>query len=58
MRVLAQSYPQTRTYVAHDSAARELRQISMRSSPVPGEVLGLRLAGDAARSGTTPTDAG
>ena len=57
-RVLALYYPQARTYVAHDGVARELRQISMRSSPVLGEVLRLRLAGDAARSRTTPTDAG
>jgi hypothetical protein len=48
-RVLALYYPQTRVYVAHDGVARELRQISMKSSPVLRAVLRLRLAGDAAR---------
>jgi hypothetical protein len=46
--VLALYYPQTRVYVAGDGITRELRQISMKSSPVLREVLRLRLAGDAA----------
>jgi hypothetical protein len=50
--VLALYYPQTREYVAHDGVARELRQISMKSSPVLRAVLRLRLAGDAARCRT------
>jgi hypothetical protein len=45
-RVLALYYPQTRVYVANDGIARELRQISMKSSPVLRAVLRLRLAGD------------
>jgi len=48
-RVLALYYPQTRLYVANDGIERELRQISMKSSPVLRAVLQLRLAGDAAR---------
>lgn len=48
-RVLALYYPQTRVYVANDGVSRELRQISMKSSPVLREVLRLRVAGDAAR---------
>jgi hypothetical protein len=47
-RVLALYYPQTRIYVANDGIARELRQISMKSSPVLRAVLRLRLAGDRA----------
>jgi hypothetical protein len=46
-RVLALYYPQTRSYVATDGIERELRQISMKSSPVLRAVLRLRLAGDA-----------
>jgi hypothetical protein len=44
--VLTLYYPQTRPYVANDGIARELRQISMKSSPVLRAVLRLRLAGD------------
>ena len=44
--ILALYYPQTRPYVANDGIARELRQISMKSSPVLRAVLRLRLAGD------------
>jgi hypothetical protein len=44
--VLALYYPQTRPYVANDGIERELRQISMKSSPVLRAVLRLRLAGD------------
>lgn len=47
-RVLALYYPQVRTYVANDGIVRELRQISMKSSPVLRAVLRLRVAGDAA----------
>jgi 5-methylcytosine-specific restriction endonuclease McrA len=46
-RVLALYYPQTRVYVAAGGVNRELRQISMKSSPVLRSVLALRLAGDA-----------
>ena len=46
-RVVALYYPQTRLYVANDGIQRELRQISMKSSPVLRDVLRLRLAGDA-----------
>ncbi len=48
-RVLALYYPQTREYVANDGIIRELRQISMKSSPVLRNVLRLRLAGDVAK---------
>jgi hypothetical protein len=51
-RVLALYYPQTRPFVAHDGIARDLRQISMKSSPVLSAVLRLRVAGDAARCRT------
>jgi hypothetical protein len=44
--VLALYYPQTRPYVANDGIARELRQISAKSSPVLRAVFRLRLAGD------------
>lgn len=47
-RVLALYYPQTRAYVASDGISRELRQISMKSSPVLRAMLRLRLAGDVA----------
>ena len=46
--VLALYYPQTRPYVANDGIARELRQISVKSSPVLRAVLRPRLADDAA----------
>ena len=48
-RVLALYYPQTRDYVANDGIVHELRQISMKSSPVLRNVLRLRLAGDVAK---------
>ncbi len=46
--VLALYYPQTRLYVANDGIERELRQISMKSSPPLRAALRLRLHGDAA----------
>ena len=46
--VLAHYYPQTRLYVANDGVVRELRQISMKSSPPLRAALRLRLHGDAA----------
>lgn len=46
--VLATYYPQTRVYVAHDGIERELRQISMKGSPVLRAALRLRLVGDTA----------
>ena len=51
-RVVTLYYPQTREYVANDGVARELRQISMKSSPVLRAMLRLRVAGDAARCRT------
>lgn len=45
--VLATYYPQTRAYVANDGIERELRQISMKGSPVLRAALGLRVRGDA-----------
>jgi hypothetical protein len=48
-QVVALYYPQTRVYVANDGIERELRQISMKSSPVLRAALRLRLAGDGAR---------
>jgi 5-methylcytosine-specific restriction endonuclease McrA len=45
--VLALYYPQTRVYVANDGIERELRQISMKSSPPLRAALRLRLHGDA-----------
>jgi 5-methylcytosine-specific restriction endonuclease McrA len=47
-QVLALYYPQTRLYVANDGIERELRQISMKSSPPLRAALRLRLHGDAA----------
>ena len=46
-QVLALYYPQTRAYAAAGGIERELRQISMKSSPVLRSTLALRLAGDA-----------
>lgn len=45
--MLALYYPQTRSYAASGGIERELRQISMKSSPVLRSVFALRLAGDA-----------
>lgn len=45
--VLALYYPQTRSYAAAGGVERELRQISMKSSPVLRSTLALRVAGDA-----------
>ncbi len=45
--VLALYYPQTRAYTASGGIERELRQISMKSSPVLRSAFALRLAGDA-----------
>ena len=45
-RVVALYYPQTRAYVAADGIQRELRQITMKDSPVLRSVLRLRLHGD------------
>ncbi|MFN0029739.1 MAG: hypothetical protein ACKV2O_21500 [Acidimicrobiales bacterium] len=47
-RVVALYYPQTREYVANDGIARELRQISMKSSAPLQAMLRLRLQADAA----------
>jgi 5-methylcytosine-specific restriction endonuclease McrA len=47
--VLARYYPQTRLYIANDGMERELRQITMKGSPVLRAALRLRLVGDAAR---------
>lgn len=47
-RVVAAYFPQVREYVANDGIARELRQISMKTSPVARSVLALRLQADAA----------
>jgi 5-methylcytosine-specific restriction endonuclease McrA len=46
-QVLGLYYPQTRVYVATGGVERELRQISMKSSPVLRSALTLRLTGDA-----------
>lgn len=46
--VVALYFPQVRQYVAHDGVARELRQISMKTSPVARSVLALRVQADAA----------
>jgi hypothetical protein len=51
-RVLTLYYPQTRTYVAGDGVARDLRQISMKTSPVLRQVTRLREAADTARCRT------
>jgi hypothetical protein len=51
-RVLALYFPQSRTYVAGDGVAHDLRQISMKSSPVLREVARLRAAASAARCRT------
>ncbi len=40
-------YPQTRVYMAHDGISRELRQISMKSSPPLQATLRLRLRAEA-----------
>ncbi|MFM6131235.1 MAG: HNH endonuclease [Sphaerospermopsis kisseleviana] len=45
--VIALYYPQTRSYAASGGIERELRQISMKSSPVLRSTLALRRAGDA-----------
>jgi 5-methylcytosine-specific restriction endonuclease McrA len=47
-RVLSIYYPQTRAFVATGGIAQELRQISMKSSPVLRAALRLRLHGDGA----------
>jgi hypothetical protein len=47
-RVLALYFPQTRTYVAGDGVARELRQISMKSSPILRAVSRVRRGADVA----------
>jgi hypothetical protein len=46
--VVAAYFPQAREYVANDGIARELRQISMKSSPVARSVLALRVRAEAA----------
>ncbi len=46
--VLERYYPQTRVFVAADGIERELRQISMKGSPVLRAALRLRLLGDGA----------
>jgi hypothetical protein len=53
-QVLALYYPQTRLYVAAGGIERELRQISMKSSPVLQSALRLRLRGESEGCRTLP----